>query len=137
MILICNKLNLNVWEVIKAASTKPYGFVPFWPGPGVGGHCFRNNEWMYAKINDDIVVDTIENIYNCLKNDDKLKVLGYNEDGETIWDNVTFFGKRKFSGKMVDITTGYNYKLSTTDLHPYLMISKNDFSNLSKSIDIT
>lgn len=37
--LICDKLHLNVWEVIEAASTKPYGFMPFYPGPGLGGHC--------------------------------------------------------------------------------------------------
>src|SRR5262249_51962781 len=37
--LICGRLNLNVWDVISAASTKPYGFMPFQPGPGLGGHC--------------------------------------------------------------------------------------------------
>lgn len=37
--LICDKLGLNVWEVVGAASTKPYGFMPFYPGPGLGGHC--------------------------------------------------------------------------------------------------
>jgi UDP-N-acetyl-D-glucosamine dehydrogenase len=37
--IICDKLGLNVWEIIDAASTKPYGFTPFYPGPGLGGHC--------------------------------------------------------------------------------------------------
>ena len=37
--LLCKKMDINIWEVIKAASTKPYGFMPFYPGPGVGGHC--------------------------------------------------------------------------------------------------
>lgn len=37
--LMCAKLNLDVWEVIGAAATKPYGFMPFYPGPGLGGHC--------------------------------------------------------------------------------------------------
>lgn len=37
--LMCDKLGLNVWEVVKAAATKPYGFMPFYPGPGLGGHC--------------------------------------------------------------------------------------------------
>jgi nucleotide sugar dehydrogenase len=39
MAMICDKLGINVWEVIAAAATKPFGFVPFYPGPGVGGHC--------------------------------------------------------------------------------------------------
>lgn len=36
---LCNKMNINIWEVIEAAKTKPYGFQPFYPGPGLGGHC--------------------------------------------------------------------------------------------------
>lgn len=37
--LMCDKLGLDVWEVVGAAATKPYGFMPFYPGPGLGGHC--------------------------------------------------------------------------------------------------
>jgi UDP-N-acetyl-D-glucosamine dehydrogenase len=37
--LMCDKLGLNVWEIVDAADTKPYGFMKFTPGPGVGGHC--------------------------------------------------------------------------------------------------
>jgi UDP-N-acetyl-D-glucosamine dehydrogenase len=37
--LMCDKLGLNVWEIVEAAATKPYGFMKFTPGPGVGGHC--------------------------------------------------------------------------------------------------
>ncbi len=39
MAIISHKLGINIWEVIDAAKTKPYGFVPFYPGPGIGGHC--------------------------------------------------------------------------------------------------
>ncbi|MCB8950118.1 MAG: nucleotide sugar dehydrogenase [Ardenticatenaceae bacterium] len=39
MALMCDKLGLNVWEIVEAAATKPYGFMPFYPGPGLGGHC--------------------------------------------------------------------------------------------------
>ncbi len=39
MAILCDKMNINIWEVIEAASTKPYGFMPFYPGPGLGGHC--------------------------------------------------------------------------------------------------
>lgn len=37
--LMCEKLNLNVWEIVEAAATKPFGYMPFYPGPGWGGHC--------------------------------------------------------------------------------------------------
>lgn len=37
--ILCHKMNINLWEVIDAAKTKPYGFQAFYPGPGLGGHC--------------------------------------------------------------------------------------------------
>ena len=37
--LICDRMDLDVWEIIDAAATKPFGFMPFYPGPGLGGHC--------------------------------------------------------------------------------------------------
>jgi UDP-N-acetyl-D-glucosamine dehydrogenase len=37
--LVCDKLNLNVWEIVDACATKPFGFMKFLPGPGIGGHC--------------------------------------------------------------------------------------------------
>lgn len=39
MALMCGRMGINVWEVIDAAATKPFGFMPFYPGPGLGGHC--------------------------------------------------------------------------------------------------
>jgi UDP-N-acetyl-D-glucosamine dehydrogenase len=39
MALMCDRLGIDVWEVIEAAATKPFGFMPFFPGPGLGGHC--------------------------------------------------------------------------------------------------
>ncbi len=39
MAIICHKMGINIWEVIEAAKTKPYGFQAFYPGPGLGGHC--------------------------------------------------------------------------------------------------
>ncbi len=39
MAIMCDKLGVNVWEVIEAAATKPFGFMAFYPGPGLGGHC--------------------------------------------------------------------------------------------------
>ena len=39
MALLCDRIGIDVWEVIDAATTKPFGFMPFYPGPGLGGHC--------------------------------------------------------------------------------------------------
>ncbi|MGA9524227.1 MAG: nucleotide sugar dehydrogenase [Myxococcaceae bacterium] len=37
--MLCDRMDIDVWEVIEAASTKPFGYMPFYPGPGLGGHC--------------------------------------------------------------------------------------------------
>jgi UDP-N-acetyl-D-glucosamine dehydrogenase len=37
--LLCERMNIDIWEVIEAAKTKPFGYMPFYPGPGLGGHC--------------------------------------------------------------------------------------------------
>ena len=39
MAILCHRMGIDIWEVIDAAKTKPYGFMPFYPGPGLGGHC--------------------------------------------------------------------------------------------------
>lgn len=37
--MLCDRMGLDIWEIIRAASTKPFGYMAFWPGPGLGGHC--------------------------------------------------------------------------------------------------
>lgn len=48
--MMAHKMNIDIWEVIRAASTKPFGFMPFYPGPGVGGHCIPKDPlYLYWK----------------------------------------------------------------------------------------
>jgi len=53
--LLCDRMKLNVWEVLDAAFTKPFGIMPFYPGPGVGGHCIPLDphylEWKAKELN--------------------------------------------------------------------------------------
>lgn len=53
--LLCDRMDLNVWEVLDAANTKPFGIMPFYPGPGVGGHCIPIDphylEWKAREFN--------------------------------------------------------------------------------------
>jgi len=48
MALICGKIGVSVWDVIDAAATKPFGFMPFYPGPGVSGHCLPVDPYYLA-----------------------------------------------------------------------------------------
>jgi UDP-N-acetyl-D-glucosamine dehydrogenase len=45
MALLANRMSLDIFEIIKACSTKPFGFMPFYPGPGIGGHCIPINPY--------------------------------------------------------------------------------------------
>jgi UDP-N-acetyl-D-glucosamine dehydrogenase len=45
MTAVCHKLGINIWEVIETARTKPFGYTPFYPGPGLGGHCIPVNPY--------------------------------------------------------------------------------------------
>ncbi|MFH0791071.1 MAG: nucleotide sugar dehydrogenase [Candidatus Omnitrophota bacterium] len=48
--MMAHKMNIDIWEVIEAAKTKPFGFMPFYPGPGVGGHCIPKDPlYLYWK----------------------------------------------------------------------------------------
>jgi UDP-N-acetyl-D-glucosamine dehydrogenase len=53
--VLCDRMDLNVWEVLDAANTKPFGIMPFYPGPGVGGHCIPIDphylEWKAKELN--------------------------------------------------------------------------------------
>lgn len=55
--MLCDRMELNVWEVLEAAFTKPFGIMPFYPGPGVGGHCIPVDphylEWKARELNFD------------------------------------------------------------------------------------
>ncbi len=46
--MLCDRMNIDIWEVIDAAATKPFGFMPFYPGPGVGGHCIPVDPYYLA-----------------------------------------------------------------------------------------
>jgi len=57
MALVCHHMGLDVWEIIDAAASKPFGFMPFYPGPGIGGHCIPKDprllSWKLKTLNFD------------------------------------------------------------------------------------
>ena len=92
MKLICEKMNLNIYEIIKAASTKPFGFMPFYPGPGYGGHCipidpfyltWKSKQFGYTpkfielsgKINSNMPNDIAIKVNKLLKKNKRNKIL--------------------------------------------------------------
>ena len=96
MKIVCGKMGLDIFEIIKAASTKPFGFSPFYPGPGYGGHCipidpfyltWKSKKYGYnprfielsGKINNSMpsyVYKNIKKIFNNNKKKIKILILG-------------------------------------------------------------
>ncbi|MGQ9595717.1 MAG: nucleotide sugar dehydrogenase [Anaerolineae bacterium] len=79
--LMCDRLELDVWEVIEAAATKPFGFMPFYPGPGLGGHCIPIDPHYLAW---------------------KLKTLNYNARFIQLAEEVNFGMPQVVLGKIAD-----------------------------------
>jgi UDP-N-acetyl-D-glucosamine dehydrogenase len=92
MAIVCDKLGVNVWDVIEAAATKPFGFMKFTPGPGIGGHCIPLDPhylaWkmrtlnyktrfidLASEINSEMPAFVVEKVANAL-NDDRKAVNG-------------------------------------------------------------
>lgn len=131
----CKKLGLDVWEVIEAAATKPFGFMPFWPGPGVGGHCLDKNEWIYYRYNGYINIDPVWKIWDKFKTDEgnitnipDFELLSIDEKGNIEWNRVSAMSKRCFSGDMINIKTNYGYTLCVTEDHPMLVMNDNEIN---------
>ncbi len=105
MAIVASRMGINIWEVVEAAATKPFGFMPFYPGPGVGGHCIpidpfyltykaREYDWhtrlieMAGEINDfmpEYVVQRLQDILNERKkamNGAKILVVGVTYKGD-------------------------------------------------------
>ena len=90
---LCDKMNINIFDVIKAAETKPFGFKPFYPGPGVGGHCIPVDPLFLSytakklninldfillarKVNLDITNWVIDKVKKSLKTKDRILLMG-------------------------------------------------------------
>ena len=145
--LVFDRMGVNIWEVIDAAKTKPFGFMPFYPGPGMGGHCIPidpfylswkakefNIEAKFIELAGEINRKMTENIAHRVGkalNDDKKSIreskilvigLAYKKDIDDIRESPAI--------KIMDLL---NYKGAKIDYHdPFV----NEFRNL-QSIDLT
>ena len=139
MAILCNRMGIDVWEVIDAAKTKPYGFMPFYPGPGLGGHCipldpfyleWKAKEYDYhtrlietsGEINDsmpEFVLDNVMKILNKNKkalNGAKVLLMGvaYKNDIDDYRESPAF--------KVIELLEKNGAELMIND--PYCPVSK-------------
>lgn len=139
MARLCYTLGIDTWEVIRAAATKPFGFMPFYPGPGIGGHCLIGNETVVVRSNDSLEqIKTLVEVFDeqkAIAEEHNFKIDGSDViykpqleilslDTETQlpqWKPASYLFKRQFVGSLVTVTTSDNRKITVTDKHPMLV----------------
>ncbi|MFI3227544.1 MAG: nucleotide sugar dehydrogenase [Clostridia bacterium] len=156
MALICNRMGINVWEVIDAAKSKPYGFQAFYPGPGLGGHCipldpfylsWKAREFNYhmklietsGEINDympEYVVERCSKILNRNKkplNGAKVLICGvaYKQDIDDYRESPSLAVIENFEKEMADISYFDPYIAS----YKYHGVARKSIENLDNLSD--
>ncbi len=131
-----DKAGIDIVEVIKAASTKPFAFLPHYPGAGVGGHCFDRNEWIFVKYEDSVYPIKIGELYELLKyyneieigktklvNPGNLEVLSFDlNNKKSCYKPLKLLSKRAYSN-MLRIRAVGNYSIKLTDKHPVVVFN--------------
>lgn len=139
--ILCEKMGIDIWEVIDAASTKPYGFMPFYPGPGLGGHCLIGKEKIFVKNSKISNIYSLEEVFESEGKENRIHRFGDLEyikpkdifvnsldceNLKTQWKPISYLFRRKYKGALVKILTKDNRKITVTDRHPMLCIRDNN-----------
>jgi UDP-N-acetyl-D-mannosaminuronate dehydrogenase/intein/homing endonuclease len=143
---LCYHLGIDSWEVIQAAATKPFGFMAFYPGPGIGGHCLIGSEMAVIRstATGNECIEPLEKIFiqqyedgflsksnfenGQVIHNPKLEALSLNiETQKPEWKPVSYLFRRKYEGNLVTITTSDNRRLRVTDEHPMLICDENGY----------
>jgi nucleotide sugar dehydrogenase len=119
--MMAHRMNIDIWEVIEAARTKPFGFMPFYPGPGVGGHCLDKSEILFIRSKDSLKIMEMADFTKYLQTakDNDIEVLSFDPlKKRSVFRKVITASARPYSGKMIKILTEDGRNLKVTDLHP-------------------
>lgn len=152
--LMCLKMGIDVWEVIEAASTKPFGFMPFWPGPGLGGHCipidpfyltWKAREYDFStrfielagEINTTMPYHVVDGVMRALNaqrvslNGAKLLVLGiaYKKNVDDVRESPSL--------KIIDLLQSAGAQVIFNDPHCPVMKRTRNFDLEVKSVELT
>ena len=126
--MMAHKMGINIWEVIDAAKTKPFGFMPFYPGPGVGGHCLDKNETIFVKFQNSLKNMTMSDFIGYVQNnkDSKIEVLAFDPvKRRSVFREITAASVRPYAGEMFNILTEDGRHIKVTDLHPMFIYQDN------------
>lgn len=136
--LMCHRLGVDVWEVIDAAKTKPFGFMPFYPGPGLGGHCLDGKETVTIRRGRAVEVLPLAELFSRQAalpgarvishrsgryvRSQGLEILAWDpQRSKTLFQNLSWLSARPYQGRMVRVWTRDGRHLTVTDRHPMLV----------------
>jgi len=139
--MLCDKLKIDVWEVVEAAKTKPFGFMPFYPGPGLGGHCLGSKEYIFVQNSKGVEATTVSSFVDKISSNPlsakkcmngvlyvkppvAYKMLTFDMQSRTSkFHNITMLSKRYTDNSIYKIVTSDNRRIDVTDMHPMLIES--------------
>lgn len=137
--LLCERMDIDIWEVIDAAKTKPFGFMPFYPSAGVGGHCLAPNEFIFVRDANGLNAVRLGDYFASQKNasahvrtvgdvtlieDLNAQILSFDlNTGSACFKPLEALSGRPYTGNLVDILTTDRRTLSVTDGHPMTVYS--------------
>jgi len=137
--MIFEKMDIDIWDVLDAAETKPFGFMRFNPGPGLGGHCILGSEWVRVRGCGVAGVYRAENLFGLIARKspavvtrsgvfvepDGLEALALDAaTGDVAWFPVTTLYRGRYDGPGKQIRTKDNRRLIVTSEHPMLVIDE-------------
>lgn len=135
--VVFERMGIDIWEVLDAAQTKPFGFMKFEPGPGLGGHCLAGEELVRVRTDEIDSVFELGEIFDLHQSlipptkigdteiiaPKSLETLSIDpETGTPLWKPVSLLFRRPFEGEMVKVQLSGNKSLHTTDGHPMLVV---------------
>ncbi len=119
----CHVMGVDVWRVVEAAKTKPMGFMPFWPGPGIGGHCLSGEEYVVARQGSHVMVQTIKEFCS---NEVPAELLSMQKDGTTTFAQVLSRQRRMSNTPLLKITTNDSRSIKVTAGHIMLVVANGE-----------
>ncbi len=146
--IIYDRLGLDIWDVLDAAETKPFGFMRFNPGPGLGGHCIIGSEWLRVRGCGLAGVYRAADLFGIIArrfpaavtqngvfvDPQGLEALALDpRSGEVSWYPVTTLYRGRYNGDGLHISTDHNAQLTVTIEHPMLVCRGRSFEKLPAS----
>ena len=143
--LLAERMGIDFWEVIEAAKSKPFGFMPFYPGPGVGGHCLSPDEYVFLRNgNGGLEAVRIGEWFQKVRatSESRLihaqgvtliaptntEILTFDPtEGKTVFKPLRYASARPYEGRMIQIATADGRQLTVTDGHPMITLEGESF----------